>query len=137
MFINNLPSNNSRQNFGFNVKVSENNKLVNMADSFLFKTLPAKAVDMFEQKAQKILPDKNVVVEYKPREAKVGGIYDVDFYTNDKKCANFIFCEPRMVLNLLKKALNPHTRLHSDLFFDGGRSPQEEIRVQNIRKAFQ
>lgn len=136
MLINNLPSNNSRQNFGFNVKVNENNRLVNMADSFLFKTLPAEAVDLFEQKAQNILPDKTVVLKYKPRKAPVSGIYDVDFYSDNKKCADYIFCEPRMILNLLKKALNPHTRLHSDLFYEGGRSPQEAIRVEKIRKAF-
>ncbi len=134
MFINNLPQNNAAQNFGFTVKVKERSKLVDMKDSYLFRTLPNVLIDEFEKKAEKILPDNNLRLEYSIWKKEPREYFSVDIYSGDKLLNNTIGHDARGLLNYLKKATNPYVTLHSQLFYGGQKSPEMLAKIERFKE---
>lgn len=118
------PNKNPNQNFGFKVKVLENSKLVDMADSYLFREQPKSSIELFEAKAASVLPDRTVVLKHKIRRPKPFECFDVDFYTNGKKTDYIIDYDSHALLTYLNKAVNKYTKIHSRLFYNGEQSPE-------------
>lgn len=134
MFINNLPQNNQTPNFGFNVKVKENSRLVSMADSYLFRSLPKDSIELFEKKAAEILPDRNVNIEYSVWRSEPYELFAVDLYTDGKCVDKSLGHDARGLLNYLKKATNRYYTLHSKLFYDGKKSPETLAKIERFKE---
>lgn len=134
MFINNLPQNNQTQNFGFTVKVKENSRLVNMADSYLFRTLPKESIELFEKKAAEILPDRNVDIEYSVWRSEPCELFDVDIYSGGKYADSTVGHDAKGLLNYLKKATNRYYTLHSKLFYGGQKSPETLAKIERFKE---
>lgn len=134
MFINNLPQNNQTQNFGFTVKVKENSRLVNMADSYLFRTLPKESIELFEKKAAEILPDRNVDIEYSVWRSEPRELFAVDLFSGGKCADSTVGHDARGLLNYLKKATNRYYTLHSKLFYGGQKSPETLAKIERFKE---
>ncbi|MCM1009321.1 MAG: hypothetical protein NC390_00395 [Fusobacterium sp.] len=136
MLINNLPKNNPVQNFGFKVKVKEHSKLVDMADSYLFRTVPREAIDAFEKKAAEILPDRNVHIEYSIWKSEPNEAFEAKFFTDGDFKDSSIGHDAKGLFNSLRKATNPYVTLHSKLFYDGQKSPETLSKVEHFRETY-
>lgn len=131
MFINNnLPQN----NFGFKVKVKENSKLVEMADSYLFRTVPRETIDAFERRASEILPDRSVDIEYSIWKKEPRELFCVDLMADGKCVDSSIGHDANGLLNYLKKATNRYYTLHSKLFYDGQKSPETLAKIERFKE---
>lgn len=120
--------------FGFKVLVKENSKLVDMADSYLFRELPKDTIELFKTKAAAILPDRTVIVEPTIRRPKPFECFDANFYTDDEKVENIIDYDSHALLTFLKRATNKFTKVHSKFFYNGEQSPEMIARTEKFRE---
>lgn len=133
MFINNnLPQN--QQNFGFKVKVKENSKLVNLADSYLFRTVPRETIDAFERRVADIFPERTVSIEYSVWKDQPCELFSIDLFTDGRLVDNTIGHDANGLLNYLKKATNRYYTLHSKLFYGGQKSPETLAKIERFKE---
>ncbi len=132
--VNSLNMSQNNPDFGFKVLVKENSKLVEMADSYLFRELPKDTIELFQTKASAILPDRTVVIEPTIRRPKPFECFDANFYTNNEKVDNIIDYDSHALLTFLKKATNKFTKVHSKFFYNGGQSPEMIARTEKFRE---
>ena len=132
--VNSLNMSQNNPNFGFKVLVKENSKLVEMADSYLFRELPKDTIELFQTKASSILPDRTVVIEPTIRRPKPFECFDANFYTDDEKVENIIDYDSHALLTFLKRATNKFTKVHSRFFYNGEQSPEMIARTEKFRE---
>lgn len=132
--INLSQPNNNRQNFGFKVLVKENAKLVDMADSYVFRELSKDSIELFKTKASTILPEKTVVVEPEIRNPKPFESFNADFFTDGKLVENIVGYDAHALLTYLKRAANRYTKVHSKFFYDGKQSPEMLARTARFKE---
>lgn len=133
MLISHLPRNDSCQNFGFSVKVKEDSKLVDMADSYLFRTVPREAIDAFERKAADIFPQRTVHIEYSIWKPVPHECFEVELFTDGSLKDKALGHNASGLLNYLKKATNKYHGLHSRLFYDGKKSPETLTKIERFK----
>ena len=132
--VNSLNMSQNNPNFGFKVLVKENSKLVDMAESYLFRELPKDTIELFKTKASTILPDRTVVIEPSIRRPKPFECFDANFYTDDEKVENIIDYDSHALLTFLKRATNKFTKVHSKFFYNGEQSPEMITRTEKFRE---
>ena len=132
--VNSLNMSQNNPDFGFKVLVKENSKLVEMADSYLFRELPKDTIELFQTKASAILPDRTVVIEPSIRRPKPFECFDANFYTDDEKVENIIDYDSHALLTFLKRATNKFTKVHSKFFYNGEQSPAMITRTEKFRE---
>ncbi len=125
--------NNSQQSFGFKILVKEAGKVLNMAESNTFRNVEVADIIKLQEKADKYLPNETVILESRKNNPMPFESFDVDVFCGEKKIENLPSYYPREIMAFLKRAVNPHTGVHSRIFYDGEKSPETLARLVKFK----
>ena len=127
-------------NFGFNIRVKYEGSMKNICetDAFFPKTKETR-LKKVRGLAEKILPDDTVFINIKQTKLAPYPEFQADYIINNPDgIPSLTTCKNSYddILATLQKATNPYSWVHSRIFYNGEKSPENIARSQKISAAF-
>ena len=131
-----MSKNNNQQNFGFSIRVLEGDNLLKMAEAKTFRFIEESAIKTLEEKAGRYLPDQLVILKPEMKNPMPYESYDVDVFRGGEKVEELVGNYPREIMAFLRKLVNPQTKIHSKVFYDGQKSPESIAKSEKFQQSF-